>query len=263
MEIKEVANLIELQKRKGTLELKKSIGGECEDELKSVNEILSSALSKASSSGIDIVVPRQGRIEDIESLLKSMPPQDVKAALERREGEAYELLSERANIAASNSQNKYEIAKLLVTLSKMDDVERANIVSAIKNAKVDAPLKVGSLKDDERLRLVKLLFRCGIACALEDAEIKEGEPQEKEVPLTVENKRVWVDAQTSRQLEENLKKMEVLGSELQVRNAKRHVMTFSEEEEQKYASLQADYLDLLKQQDELLKDYNAELAAES
>ncbi len=259
MEINEVAKLIELQKRKGTLELKKSIGGECEEELKSLTDVLSGALSKASSSGIDVVVPKQGRVEDIESLLKNMAPADVKAALESKTGEAYDLLTERAIISASNSQNRFEIAKLLLTLSKMDDVERANIASAIKEGKVEEPLKVGSLKDEERVKLVKLMFRCGIACSLEDAQIMEGEPEEKDFPVTIENKKVWVPHETSKQLEENLKKMEILGSELQVRNAKRHVITFSEEEETKYASLQAEYLELLKEQDELLKDYKAEL----
>jgi hypothetical protein len=258
MEIKEVAKLIELQKRKGTLELKKSIGGECEDELKAISEVLNAALSKASSAGIDVVVPKQGRVEDIESLLKEMSPQDVKDALKNRSGEAYALLTERASISSVNSQNRYEIAKVLVTLSKMDDVERANIVAAIKSGKIEAPLKVGSLKDDERTKLVRLLFRCGIACSLEEAQIEEGEPQEKDFPVSIQNQNVWVNHETRKQLEENLKKMEVLGSELQVRNAKRHVMTFSEEEETKYTSLQAEYLELLKQQDELLKDYKAE-----
>jgi hypothetical protein len=261
MEIKEVAKLIELQKRKGTLELKKSIGGECGEELESLNQVLGSALSKASSSGIDIVVPKQGRIEDIESLLKDMPPQDVKDALKNRSGEAYELLAERARISSLNSRNRYEIAKLLVTLSKMDDVERANIVTAIKSGKVEAPLKVGSLRDKDRAKLVRLMFRCGIACSLEDAQIEEGEPQDKDFPVSIQNQNVWVNHETRKQLEENLKKMEILGSELQVRNAKRHVMTFSEEEETKYTSLQAEYLELLKQQDELLKEYNSELAS--
>ncbi len=258
MEVKEVAKLIELQKRKNTLELKKSIGGDCEEELKSISEALNSALSKASSSGIDLVVPKQGRIEDIESLLKDMPAQDVRDALKNKSGEAYALLTERAGISSANSQNRFEIAKLLLTLSKMDDVERANIANAIKSGKVDEPLKVGSLKDHERVKLVRLLYRCGISCALEDAQIEDGEPQEKDFPVSVQNQNVWVNHETRKQLEENLKKMEVLGSELQVRNAKRHVLTFSEEEESKYASLQAEYLELLKQQDELLKDYHAE-----
>ena len=41
--------------------------------------------------------------------------------------------------------------------------------------------------------------------------------------------------------------------------AKRHIMEFSEEEEKKYASLQAEYLGLLKQQDKLLSGYVEEL----
>jgi hypothetical protein len=259
MEINEVAKLIELQKRKGTLELKKALGSECEEELKSVSETFSGVMAKASSAGIDIVLPKQGRVEDIESLLKDMPSNEVKDALKNKSGEAYKLLSERAEISQGNSQNRYEIAKLMVTISKMDEVERANLASAIKNGNVDQPLKVGSLKDDERTKLARLLFRCGIPCALEDAELKAGEPEEKEVQFTIENKQIWVDEDTKKQLEDNLKKMEILGSELQVRNAKRHVISFSEEEEQKYASLQAEYLELLKEQDELLKDYNAEL----
>ena len=258
MEVKDVAKLIELQKRKNTLELKKSIGGECEDELKSVSEVLSGALSKATSAKIDLVVPNQGRLEDIESLLKDMPAQDVQAALKSKTGEAFDLLSERAKISASNSRNRFEIAKVLLTLSGMDEVEKANIIAAIKAGKVDTPLKVGSLKDGQRVKLVRLLYRCGISCALEDAQIEDGEPEEKDFPVSIQNQNVWVNHETRKQLEENLKRMEVLGSQLQVRNAKRHVMTFSEEEETKYASLQAEYLELLKQQDELLKDYHAE-----
>lgn len=259
MEIKEVAGLIELRKRKGTLELKRSLGAECDKELKSVSEALSKGIAKASSEGIDLVLPNQARIEDLESSLKDIPAQDIKEGLKNKSGDAYSFLSERASLFQSSSNNRFEIAKLMILISRMDEVERANLANAIRDGKIGEPLKVGSLKEEERLKLARFLFRCGIPCFLEDAEIKEGEPEQKDMPLRIENRTIWVDEETRKLLEENMRKMEVLGSQLQVRNAKRHVMEFSQEEEDKYAAMQAEYLGLLKQKDKLLESYDAEI----
>lgn len=241
------------------MELRSYLGEDCQAELMSVSSQVKEASSKARSAGVEIVYPNQDRLDGLMGTLKDFTPEQIKEAVSSRSGEAYPLLSERASIAGANHQNSLEIAKLAIVLSKMDEVEGKRLAKAVRSGSFEEPLKVGSLKEGERQKLSRFLCRLGIVCSLDGAELLPLKPAQSEVPMTVENKRVWVDQETSKRLEDNLKSMEQLGSELQVRNAKRHIMDFSEEEEKRYTSLQAEYLGLLKEQDKLLSGYAGEL----
>ncbi len=259
MQAKDIAKLIELEKRKAGLELKKSIGVECEAELKSMGFRVDEAASKARQAGVDIVYPRQDRLDELDAMLKPFTTEQIKEALTKREGEGYELLTQKAKISKANLENRFEIAKLVLVLAKMDRVEKEKVVEAVRAGSFEIPLKVGSLDEKNRKRLSRFLCRCGIGCSVNEAELSPDEPADKEVSMRIDNEKVWVDRQTSKQLKGNLKRMEELGSALQVSNAKRQIMEFDEEEEKRYMSLQHEYLDLLKKQDELLKDYKGEL----
>ncbi len=259
MQANEIAKLIELDKRKAGLELKRSMGVECEAELKSMSSRAEEANSRARRAGIEIAYPKQERLDEIDAMLKALPPEQIKDAITKRDGEEYELLSQKATISRANFENRFEIAKLALVLAKMDDVEKEMVKQAIRAGSFEAPLKIGSLEEKDRKRLSRFMCRCGIGCSVDEAELTPGEPLEKEIAMHIENEKVWVDRQTSKQLEGNLRRIEELGSALQVSNAKRQIMEFDEEEEKRYTSLQHEYLDLLKKQDELLKDYKEEL----
>lgn len=249
MKVNEIVKVMELSRKKDALELKKSLGAECKEPVPGIPKT------------IEIVYPKQGKIDDIDKQLKEIPADKIKESISSKSGEAYKLLSERASITATNHDNRFEIAKLSIILSQMAEGERDAVRDAVRAGEIVSSLKAGSVDESSRKNLARFMTRCGIACSASEDEIAQQEPEEKEVSMTIENKKVWVNKETSEQLESNLKRMEILGSHLQVSNAKRQIMDFSDEEEKKYASIQAEYLELLKKQDELLKEFNAELNA--
>jgi len=72
------------------------------------------------------------------------------------------------------------------------------------------------------------------------------------------SRNVWVSREIKEKLDSNMKRIEEINPEIQLRNAQRHIKVFNEEEEKLFASLQEEYLKLLKEQDELLSDFNEE-----
>ncbi|GEM_PF-3584839 len=259
MEIKEIAKLIDLNKRKAGLEFKKAIGMECDDELERVRKEAELLASTAKSEKIEIIFPNQGRLEDLEKMLEGTSPEQKKEAISSKSGETYDILSKRAEIAGANYENRFEVAKIAHILSKMDEIEKAKIRDAIRAGVVEEQLKVGSLDDSKRQKLARSLSRCGIKCTVTEAELGPSDQEESEISITIENRKVWVSKDMMEHLESNIKRIETIGSELQVRNAKRQVIEFNEEEESKYSELQQEYLELLKKQDELLHEYHSEL----
>jgi len=259
MEINEIAKLIDLNKRKAGLEFKKAIGIECDNELDRVRKEADAASNSAKTAGIEIVFPNQNRLEDLEKMLEGTGPEQKKEAISSKSGETFELLSKRADIAGANYENRYEVAKIAHIISKMDEIEKTKIRDAIRSGSVEEQLKIGSLDEKKRQMLAKSLNRCGIKCTVIEAELAPTDAEEDEISIKIENKKVWVNKDTMEHLENNIKRIEVVGSELQVRNAKRQVIEFNEEDEAKYSELQQEYLELLKKQDELLHDYHNEL----
>ncbi len=259
MEINEIAKLIDLNKRKAGLEFKKAIGIECDNELERVRKEAEVVSNIAKTAGIEIIFPNQNRVGDLEKMLEGTTPEQKKEAIANKSGETFDLLSKRAEIAGTNYENRYEVAKIAHIISKMDEIEKAKIKEAIAEGSFEEQLKIGSLDEKKRQKLARSLNRCGIKCAVTEAELVPTDPGEDEISIKIENRKVWVNKETMEHLENNLKRIEVIGSELQVRNAKRQVLEFSEEEEQKYAEFQQEYLELLKKQDELLHEYHNEI----
>ncbi len=249
MEINKIVNLIEIDKKRAENEFKKSLGLKAE------------RIDPSETPDLEIVYPMQDKIDDTTKMLEDFTPEQIKKGLRSKSGQAYELLRSRGKIVKANYENRLEIAKLCVMLAKLDDDEKEEVKKAIRLGSFENSLKVASVDEEERRKLARFLCRCGITCSINEDELSPDEPEEEEVSVKIENTKVWVGKGLSVELEKNLKKMNELGSQLQVSNAKRHIMEFNEEEEKIYTSRQQEYLDLLKKRDELLKDFKAEMSS--
>ena len=206
------------------------------------------------ASALEVVYPNHERIQELSSMIEQFSADQIKDALRKKEGEVYEIIGRRGNIIRANFENRHEIAKLNVLLGKLNNDEKEEIVNAVKTGSIEDPIKVGSLVEDERTELARYVNRCGISCSLEGDEVTGDEPDEKEVSVTIGEKRFWVSSGAAEKIGETLKKIEQLGCKLQVNYAKRHVVQFNEEQEQEYNEMQKEYIELLKVKDELLKD---------
>ncbi len=256
---REVSRLLELKKRKGDLELKKSlISIECEKELETINSGMHELSRKAQSAGIHVVFPKQQRLDELGSRLKEFSSEQIKDALKNREGEVYEILAERSRIIKENQDNHLEIAKICMIAAKMDAEERKALADSIRSGVLVGQLSVASLDETDREKLARFIRRCGIPCAVSENSLVPAEDNKEEVRVEMRSRNVWVSREIKEKLDSNMKRIEEINPEIQLRNAQRHIKVFNEEEEKVFASLQEEYLKLLKEQDELLRDFDEE-----
>lgn len=255
---RDLARLIELNKKKAELEFKKTVYSE--DNHSELTIIGSNAAEIASKVGsMEIVYPNQRKLDELGRELEKVPAPEMKQAIKTRSGPAYKILCERGQIVKSNHENRFEIAKLCMLTNSMSIEERKAILDAVRCGAVAGPIKVESLSSEDRMKLSKFMQRCGMMCAIAADELVPKQAENgKEIKLEVSNRSVWVDESVKPRLEENMKKISQLNASIQLKNALRQVNHFNDEEEHSFATLQKEFLDLLKQQDELLKDFNEE-----
>ncbi len=257
---RDLARLIELKKKKAELEFQKSVlGAHVEGELAAVSSSASELDAKARAAGVELVFPDQAGLDALGTALASFPPDALREGLKVRDGKAFQTLKERGMIVKRKFGDRFEIAKASVLMARMEAQERSTLAGAVASGAVNAPLSISSLPEEDRRRLARFLRRCGIRCVIAGAELRPcDEAVEREVRLELQNRSVWVSETSKPHLEDNIRRMTDLNARIQLKNALRQVSRFSDDEEKDFAALQKEYLDLLKRQDELLKDYQDE-----
>lgn len=215
---------------------------------------------KAKGAGVRLIFPNQTKLDEYAEALEAFPPDAIREGMKIRDGRAYQTLKERGMIVKSNFENRSEIAKLLILVAGMPKTERDAIEAAIAAGAVDTPVSLPSVDGQALRKLSMFMRRCGIMCCVSEASLAPApaEGVEKEARVELPNRWVWVSEGSKTLLEENLRKMQSLNAKIQLKNAERQIKSFSEEEEGVFATLQKEYLDLLKEQDELLREFNAE-----
>ncbi len=256
---KDLSRLIELNKKKAELEFKKSVFGEDDDSIKHVSSNQAELAAKVRAASIELVIPNQNLLDELGKQLGSFPPDSIREGLKVRDGKAYSVLRERGLIVKRNHENRLEIAKLSIAAAKASQPEREAVAAAVRSGSISAPIILSSLDEQSVRRIARFLRRCGLCCVSSGLEIAPSpEPGEKEIRLDVSNRSVWVSEAAKGALQENLDKIRSINATIQLRNAERQIKSFSEEEESGFAVLQKEYLELLKQQDEILREFNEE-----
>ncbi len=200
------------------------------------------------------------RISDLQSKLSNFSIEEQAKAVKAKHGETFDILRERGQHLKSNLENRETIAKLLIMLSTVKDMETKDKLGEIlENGKIQESVHVEGC-DPETIKVITILFnRLGIAASVsEDGKhvLPGGEDREK--MFVISNKKVWVASDVAEKLTENLSNIEKISPKLQWKNAQRQIKVLTEDEEKEFADLQKKYLDLLKEQDELLEGTNDE-----
>ena len=256
---KDLSRLIELNKKRAELEFKKSVLGEEDPSLRHIISNQAELASKAKAASIELVMPNQNALDSLGKQLESFPPDSIREGLKVRDGKAYQVLRERGLIVMKNHMNRLEIAKLSVAIAKAAGPEREAVIAAVRSGSLSSPIALESLDEQGVKGIARFLRRCGLCCVSSGRQISPSpEPTEKEVRLDVSNRSVWVSESAKGELEKNLERIKAINATIQLRNAERQIKAFSEDEESRFASLQKEYLDLLKQQDEILREFNEE-----
>lgn len=259
---REVARLIELNKKKAELEFKSKVMGiDNSAELKAIVNNANDIAQRVRAAGIVLVFPNQTSLDELGEELDSIPPDNIREGLKVRDGKAYNLLQERGIIVKRNYENRFEIAKICLLVSRLSLAEKKVIDSLIREAKLpEHPVTVLTIGEKERMRLSKFLTRCGIACTVNgDGQLLAPENEtDREIKIELANRIVWISEGNKGKIEDNLKRIKDINTIIQLKNAERQIKVFSEEEETQFELMQKDYLELLKEQDKMLEDFYEE-----
>lgn len=199
----------------------------------------------------EIIYPNQYLIDELSEKISQFDPQKIIESLKEKNGELYELLEKRGKIIKRNFENKRDVAKLNILLSKAAKEEKIMLAEALKKGVVEETVPASSIDANE---FAKLANRCGILCSVLENSICNEAPTKKEKTIIIDNKKIWIAEEHVDQVEIKIKRIEELRNTLQVEYAKRHVLVYNEEDEIRYNSMQLEYLGLIKEKDEILKN---------
>lgn len=256
---KELARLLELNKKKAELEFRgAAMGADCSTELRSIEANAAEIAAKAKAARVEIVLPNENVLNATSGALATFSPQQVKEALVARAGPAYELLRQRGAIVRRNHENRLEIAKLAIALARMPSHDRDIVSAAVRAGGFQGSVELAFTNESVVKDAARFLTRCGIGCTASGRGIAADAQPGAEVRMELANRGVWVTGEVKTQLEENLRAISQLTAGIQLKNAERQIKTFNEAEETEFEALQRRYLDLLKRQDDLLREFNEE-----
>jgi len=261
---RDIARLIELEKKKAELSFKKAVFGI--DTEKEIIEISANAMeisNRMRSAGIEIAVPCDDALKAYDLRINAFTNEQIKDSMKARSGDPYSLLKEKGEIVKRNFSNRMEIAKLAIILAKMKKDHKSALTCAIRSGKIGSEMFLDGNESGLLDQFAKSLRRCGIFCEIDGSKLKGVESANDgcEVKVELPNRIVYLPSSDAKsKLDENMKKMVELNRSIQLKNAVRQIKTFSEEEDKEFVDLQRKYLDLLNEQDEILRDFNKEEA---
>ncbi|MBU1165762.1 hypothetical protein KKF81_02355 [Candidatus Micrarchaeota archaeon] len=257
--VTDITKLIVLRKRKAEAEFKiKVLNADCQKELDRMNNNAKELEAKLRSCNIEIIYPNQDKLENLSNQLNEHTHPQIKEAIMAKEGQIYETLIEKGEIVKENFINRLEIAKVVLMIAKTGESEQKMITTAVRAGKLNEPMIIDSLSEINRKNLARFLNRCGIHCRLTDNQLAPDNGNDEETRVELRTRHVWVNQEIKEKLELNLKRITEITPPIQLKNAQRHVKIFSDEEENEFNSLQKEYLELLKEQDGLLTEFDGE-----
>lgn len=234
------------------------MGAACDAELQAVETEARKISDLAAAARVDILIPDEKELKKLAEELKAFSGEQLRDAMKSRSGEAYEVLRERGEIVKRNNSNRFEIAKLSIAAAAIPEDGRKALADAIRSGRVDEALEPG-VDEKTAADIAKFMRRCGIRCSPSGTAIECGEENGGlEVCLEICNKPVWINGNMKGKLEGTLQKIAELNPRIQLKNAERQIKRFNDEEERDFVSLQRNYLELIKERDELLRDFSEE-----
>lgn len=262
--IDDIVEHIELNKLRAELKFKIEYllkNGKKTEELEWLRERLEDADKKLSiinrklkKTGFCMIVPHESKIAEITKKLNDYGQDEIFSALEKKEGEVYLLLAERGALLKENFANRKEIAKLNILINSITK-GKDDLLKVLVDGKIRKPIHFDAPRETKEL-IQKLLCRVGIPAYLNKNTIEAAHDiPSDEIMVFLDGRRIWLENSVAKQFRENEEKLMELSSKIQLKNAKRQIETFSENEEMEFAAMQAEYLKLLKERDELLKRF--------
>lgn len=261
LRVSDVVAFLELTKTRAELSFRLAVS-ENEDEKTEIRKKLESVQGKISRiyglidrADVALAIPNESRIAQLNDGLSGHSPHEILEAMKQKQGEIYGKLCARGEFSKRNYANRENIAKLSIFISTFQKEVRNAVVSCVRAGSVEGSIMLINVDERGKKKLAAFLARLGILARVEENMLVPSEHAGYEVELEMANRKVWVQANVSEQLIGNISNMKQVSSRIQLKNAVRQIKEFSEEEEKEFASMQNQYLSLLKEQDELLREF--------
>jgi len=258
----DIVSFLELGKRRAELSFRIEISKDEDkakylDQSRSILARLSDLGERIDKAGILIPTPRESQIATINESLSGLSAAQLHEAMVSRKGEVYDRLVQRSLITKKNFENRENIAKLSLLLPKIQKDVREKVSECIRQGSIADPIPMLNTDPQLSAKVAALLGRLGLGCRMEEGSLVASE-QAAEIEVEVSNKKVWIPQQLSEKLKKNKESLYNISSKIQLKNAVRQIKEFSAEEEKEFADMQNEYLKLLKEQDELLREFHEE-----
>jgi hypothetical protein len=261
LNVADVVTFLELNKSRAELSFKLAVSVD-EDEkanirkmLESTQEKISKIYNKIEKAAVTIAIPNESAIAALNDTLSTHSPQEILEAMKKKEGELYDTLSKRGEMSKKNFANRENIAKLSIFIAGFPKEVRDAIVTCVRAGAISSNIPLINVDEPSKKKLLAFLGRIGIKAAVEENMLVSSEGASYEVEMELTNKKVWVPATVCERLNNNISNITQISQKIQLKNAVRQIKEFSEDEEKEFASMQDQYLKLLKEQDELLADF--------
>ena len=229
----------------------------CESRLSAVQKQLDSLAERISAAGVEIAVPDEVAIKRLNEALSGRSAKDIAEAMQKRNGEVYGPLATRGALIKRNFENRENITKLALLMCGLQKDVRESLANQVREGSLSRPVPI--LKGEEALgnKIALVLGRLGMPAVVRDGGLVASSGTE-EVPVELRGRRVWVTPQVREKLGANIQKIKELSPKIHLKNAVRQIKAFDEGEEKDFVAIQNEYLGLLKEQDELLRDFTEE-----
>ncbi|MGV8084883.1 MAG: hypothetical protein ACP5N9_01375 [Candidatus Bilamarchaeum sp.] len=256
---KELARLIELRRKKTELIHEQKSGLDRAGEINAIEQNALAIENKVKELGVVIVVPNGKKLDELTQKLRGLPPDQIKEAMKIKDGLVYHMLKERSDIIRANYDNRLEVSKLSICSSMIEAEKRVLIHDAIVSGVISTPIDMSKIDQSKVALIVKALNRCGIKCkSAEGVLVPQDTTEYIEKIVDVSGNRIWVSNDLKPKFDENVVLMQQVNVKIQLKNAERQIRQFGEAEEKEFDELQKKYLELIKQKDEILKNYEEE-----
>jgi hypothetical protein len=229
----------------------------CESRLAAVQRQLDSLSDRMAVAGVVIAVPDEEAIKRLSEALSSSSAKDIADAIQKRAGEVYGPLAARGALIKRNFENRENIAKLALLMCGLQKDVRETLACQVRKGSLSIPVPI--LKGEEELgnRIAHVLGRMGMPAEIRDGSLVSSSAT-AEVSVEIHGRKVWVNQQIKEKLGANIRKIQELSPKIHLKNAVRQIKQFDEVEEKDFVAIQNEYLGLLKEQDELLREFNEE-----
>jgi len=253
VEAKTVERLIKLRKNMSSLEYLSEVKKDAKPErMEKTRKDIDDILKALKDKGFIVAFPFSRKMDEISKAIT----QDKAAltnSLMAKAGPCWEKIKEKNAMFVFYLGNVREITDLNNMMNRLPEAEREKIKAAVESGDLAEEIEISS----HHKEIEKALNRIGIACVSAANRISKGQAENRETKIFVKDRGLWIPVDQKDMTSAIIKEWEAVGTQIQIKNAKRQIMQFDPGEEKEFEGLQLRYLEMIKKVDDIIAKYGS------